>query len=404
MVFAKRLGIPLKTIRTNPGGQLDPSEILGRDELIQRIWNVLEGRCVYMNDLRRIGKTQIMVKMKAEPAPGWVCVKRDLGRFHSAEEFARSAFEDSAEVLTGGKTVMRKMADLLGQAGGLEISGVIKLPDGSPAPWKEVLQRTFQDISESVAKTNQRMLFLWDEVPFLIDNIAKRQGEQVAMEVLDAIRSFTQDFDKIRVLLTGSIGLHHVLKSLQQKGYMGSPLNRMELVRPGPLDPNDAIGLASYLLQGESIRTDDHQACTQFIASSVGNVPFYIHKLISRLPKSETYSVQRLGQILDSELADLNNDWDLEHYRVRLGEYYREDEPLALAILDAVAVQSKMNFDRVRSAVANQMTVGEEKLRTVLKLLCKDHYLEHSHDGLYQYYIAVIARWWRISRDLKELE
>jgi hypothetical protein len=61
MLFAKRLGIPVKTIRTNPGGQLDPSEILGRDELIQRIWNVLEGRCVYMNDLRRIGKTQIMV-------------------------------------------------------------------------------------------------------------------------------------------------------------------------------------------------------------------------------------------------------------------------------------------------------------------------------------------------------
>jgi hypothetical protein len=39
-----------------------------------------------MNDLRRIGKTQIMVKMKAEPALGWVCVKRDLGRRRSPIE------------------------------------------------------------------------------------------------------------------------------------------------------------------------------------------------------------------------------------------------------------------------------------------------------------------------------
>jgi len=76
-------------VKTNPGGQLDPSEIFGRDLQIKQLWTVLEGRCVYMNDLRRIGKTQIMVKMAAEPQPGWVCVKRDPGRFHTAEEFAR---------------------------------------------------------------------------------------------------------------------------------------------------------------------------------------------------------------------------------------------------------------------------------------------------------------------------
>ena len=392
----------MKSIRTNPGGQLDPSEIVGRDELIRRLWEVLAGRCVYMNDLRRIGKTQIMVKMKAYPPTGWICVKRDLGRFHTAEEFARSAYEDSATVLTGGKKAMRKMSELFGKAGGTEIPGVIKLPDGSVAPWKEVLQRTFEDISESVAKTNQRMLFLWDEVPFLIDNIAKRQGEHVAMEVLDSIRSFTQDFDQIRVLLTGSIGLHHVLKSLQQKGYNGSPLNRMELVRPGPLAPYDAIRLATDLLDGESIRTENSQQCAEFIAKAVGNVPFYIHKLISRLKKSEDYTVESIRSVLNIELADLNNDWDLEHYRVRLGEYYGDDEPLAIAILDAIAIHTELDFERVRSVVSNQVTVGDEKLRTVLKLLCKDHYLEHSAEGKYAYYIAIVARWWRISRDLKK--
>lgn len=394
--------VRMKIIRTNPGGQLDPSEIIGRDELIQRLWSVLEGRCVYMNDLRRIGKTQIMVKMKAEPASGWICVKRDLGRFHTAEEFARSAYEDSAEVLTGGKKAMRKMSELFGKAGGIEIPGVIKLPDGSPVPWKEVLQRVFQDISASMLISKQRMLFLWDEVPFLIDNIAKRQGVHVAMEVLDSIRSFTQDFDQIRVLLTGSIGLHHILKTLQQEGYSGSPLNRMDLVRPGPLASPDAIVLANFLLEGESIQTSDRSACAEYIACAVGNVPFYIHKLISRLGKSTIYTVETLGQFLDSELADLNNDWDLEHYRVRLHDYYGDDEPLALAILDEIAIHSKLNFDEVRSAVSNRMPVGEEKLRTVLKLLCKDHYLEHDQNGLYSYYLTVVCRWWRISRDLKE--
>ena len=44
----------------NPGGQLAPEQILGRDPLIAQMWSILEGRSIYMNDLRRIGKTQIM--------------------------------------------------------------------------------------------------------------------------------------------------------------------------------------------------------------------------------------------------------------------------------------------------------------------------------------------------------
>ncbi len=33
------------------------------------------------------------------------------------------------------------------------------------------------------------MVFFWDEMPFLLANIAKREGPAVAMEVLDVLRS-----------------------------------------------------------------------------------------------------------------------------------------------------------------------------------------------------------------------
>ena len=387
---------------TNPGGQLDPDEILGRDGLIEELWRTLIGQCVYMNDLRRIGKTQIMVKMQAQPQNGWVCEKRDLGRFHSAEEFARQAFADSAAVLSGGITAMRRMKKLLQFAEGTEIPGILKLPNGSVPPWKEVLELTFRDITESVAKQSQRMLFLWDEVPFMIDNIAKRQSPQVAMEVLDTIRSLTQDFDRVRVLLTGSIGLHHVLQSLQQVGYTGSPLNRMALVRPGPLAPKDATLLASRLLEGDAVQVDDPVKCAAAIASSVGHVAFYIHKLINRLNPATTYTAKSIREVLDSELADLNSDWDLEHYRNRLGDYYGDDVPLALEILDAVAIHRSADLDKIQSTVSSQMKMETEKLRSVIKLLCKDHYLEHNSKGKYSFYLAVVARWWRLSRDLTE--
>jgi len=387
---------------SNPGGQLDPEEILGRDDLIGEIWKILQGRCVYMNDLRRIGKTQIMVKMYAEPRPGWVCVKRDLGRCHTAEEFARQAFNDSASVLSGGQKAMRSMGQLLGKGAGAEIAGVLKLPDGSPAPWKEVLERTFRDIEDSVTKNNKRMLFLWDEVPFLIDNIAKRQSAQTAMEVLDVIRALTQDFNHVRVLLTGSIGLHHVLESLRKEGYSGSPLNRMELISPGPLSAEKATRLAAGLLKGDGIQVPEDGKCAAAIAASVGHVPFYIHKLISRLQKGTIYTAQSLSDVLDAELANVNSDWDLEHYRKRLADYYGNHVPIVLAILDTVATRRTATFDEIRSAVSSQREVDDETIRDLIKLLCKDHYLVHDTKRTYRFYLAVVARWWRISRDLSQ--
>jgi hypothetical protein len=108
--------------------------------LIAEMWNILEGRSIYMNDLRRIGKTQIMVKMHAFPPSGWLVVKQDLGGTHSAAEFASAACRMSANVLGGKKQVLRVMQSILKEAKGIEIGGFLKLPDGAPAPWKEVLR------------------------------------------------------------------------------------------------------------------------------------------------------------------------------------------------------------------------------------------------------------------------
>ena len=111
-----------------------PDHIVGRNLLIAGVWEILAGRSIYMNDLRRIGKTQVMVKMHAEPAADWITIKCDLGGFHTAGEFAAQAFRMSREGLGQKKKVLRRMNDLLGKAAGLEIAGLIKWPDGTPAP------------------------------------------------------------------------------------------------------------------------------------------------------------------------------------------------------------------------------------------------------------------------------
>lgn len=390
-------------MRVNPGGQLEVESIVGRDELIAQMWEILSGRSIYMNDLRRIGKTQIMVKMAAEPPAGWTTIKRDLGGFHAAAEFATKAYRDSNQALGAKKKSLRTMSDLLARCSGLEIGSVIKFPNGETAPWKEVLSRIFSDLNEAMIELgpNHRILFLWDEVPFLLDNISKREGHQVAMEVLDVLRSLGQDYDRVRLLLTGSIGLHHILGELRQKGYNNSPLNRMAGVRPGPLAEVDAILLARGLVEGASIKCDDIELCATALARSVGHVPFYIHKLVSCLPKQKLLNSGEIERILIREITSEQSDWDLIHYRNRLSAYYGNDERLALRVLDAVAAGERMTFGAIRREVSVGMPNGDDQqLLALMSLLCLDHYLEKTEDNHYRFYLGLIRRWWCINRSL----
>lgn len=356
-----------------------------------------------MNDLRRIGKTQIMVKMHAEPVAGWVSVKCDLGGCHTAGEFAAQAFRMSSEALGSKKRNLRRMRDLLGKAAGLELAGLIKLADGTPAPWKDVLRHTFADIEDEMTSLGPaaRMVFFWDEVPYLLSNIATREGPAIAMEVLDVLRALGQDHDRIRLLLTGSIGMHHILSDLKKEGYLGSPLNRMELVQPGPLAAADAIALSQSLMTGNEVSCDDLEICAAALATAVGHVPFYIHKLISRLPRGATSTKDSIEALLDREITSDNNDWDLQHYRDRLKPYYGPQEKLAVLILDALALNANLTFHEIREQINAQAATDDETLRQILKLLCNDNYLTRTEENTYQFYLILIRRWWRLNRSLQ---
>jgi hypothetical protein len=379
-----------------------PSHIVGRDAFIALVWGLLAQFSLYMNDLRRIGKTRIIRKMHAEVPTGWLAAFSDLEGTHTAEEFAALVYKDSAAVLKGKKGVLRKMSALLGKAAGLEVMGVIKLPDGQNAPWKDVLRTTFDDMVDALSELpDTRMVFFWDEVPFMLENIANRQGKETAMEVLDILRELSQRHDSIRLLLTGSIGIHHVLRSLWGDGYKGSPLNHMKLIQPGPLEPEHAASFAKSEISRRGLSCEAPDFCAAMLSELVSNVPFYIENLAARLPLGVSLTPALMEAELETELRSDTSDWDLDYYRRRVKAVFPQHEKLVLAILDTIAgSDSALSFQEVRMLVSARAEVDEEVLREHLKLLCMDHYLVRDDANAYRFYLPLIRRWWKINRSL----
>ena len=393
-----------KPLKSNPGGQLAPDEVVGRDRLVARLWDTLEGRSVVLTAERRMGKTSILKKMEAEPRDLFKTIRRDLENISSPLEFVERLFEDIKTQLNWKDQGTNYFKSFIQYLEGIDIkimgSG-FKLPERAKSHWKILLEKILEDLIIVVNKDQQKIVFLWDELPLMIDKIRKNEGETVAMDLLDSLRHLRQTYDNVRMVYTGSIGLHHVLTKLKKAGYSNAPTNDMETIEVPPLDQENALELTSALLLGERITPQNSEETVKTLIEGVDYVPFYIHSLVKELKYEQTVNSEIVKALIQK--AIVNNNWELSHFNERIDTYYDTDLcSLIRAILDILAVQEKsLKFsDLINLLKIEIVNVNSEQVREVLKLLRQDHYLQRNEQGEEGFYFSLIKRWWCLDRGL----
>ena len=394
-------------MKANPGGQIDSSEVVGRDELIEQIWDTLDQQSIRMNAERRIGKTTIIKKLCAEPRSGWVPIFQDLEQYHTALKFALGVYREVEGFLSQHQRIARRAQELLKSLGGTEIKGILKLPAfDKQAPWQDILTKSLEDLVEAREKDNERIVLLWDEVPYMLDNISKGESPASAIAVLDTLRALRQELGGLRMILTGSIGFHHVIRSLND--YTNSPLNDAFPLEVPALTPGAACELATKLIAGENIATDNPQALAKALAQAADGFPFYIHHLAKALKSAKKPATpESVEAVLNRQLLDPNDPWELHHYRKRITDYYGKDnEQAVLGILDGVAVRPMpVSVNELLAELKNTGVLADrERLISLLRLVEQDHYLARDSQGHYHYRFPLLQRWWMLSRGLENNE
>lgn len=386
------------------------SEVVGRDQVIEQIWDTLEQQSIRMNAERRIGKTTIIKKLCAEPRNGWVPIFQDLEQYHTAEQFAVAVYREVDRFLSKRDRVARRSREFLKSIGGAEVKGVLKLPSfDQQIPWKEILTKLVEDLVEERERQDQRPVFLWDEVPLMLDDIRKREGEPVAMEVLDTLRALRQELGNkgLRMILTGSIGFHHVIGSLKREGYANSPLNDTFPLEVLPLESHFARELAANLIAGENIPVEHAETVANAVAKVSDCFPFYIHHIVKALKLAGgTATADSVQKVVAHQLLDASDPWELGHYRTRIPIYYgKDDESPVLGLLDSVAVRSgPVSINELLAELKGMGILSDrERLLQLLKSVEQDHYLSRDGQGDYRFKFPLLQRWWKLSRGLSEV-
>lgn len=381
-------------MKANPGGIVAPDQVIGRDLLIRELWERLEQQSLIISAERRMGKTSVIRKMEAESPEGQLTIFRDLEGIESAIEFVEAVWQDVEEYLSRSKKTTEGVRKFLNQISGLEISG-IKIPSVATTKWKILLTKIIEDL---VKHQDSQVVLLWDEMPYMLDKIA----ESEAMEILNVLRSLRQTYPTLRMVFTGSIGLHHIISKLKNKGYSNAPTNDMYVVDIKPLSLKDATKLSKLLLQGENIATVSEQSIAEAIARIVNCIPFYIHHLISSFKfTQDKVDLEVVKSKLEELITNPLNPMQMDHYRERIDSYYNsQQQEYALAILDILAVKPGIKFNDLWNELTNERENSDkETARSVLKLLLKDYYLIQENKA-YIFRYEIVRKYWQTERDL----
>jgi hypothetical protein len=389
----------------NPGGILAPDEVVGRDALVARLWKILERRSIYLTAERRMGKTSIVRdKMGNETPKNIRLVYMDASKAATPLEFVEKLLHESNDILALGNKAKFFFASAGKLLAGSEVKAGVsfKLPTDLGANWKTLLESLLRDL----AAHDQRIILAFDELPLMLDKIKQStensKGEVIIMELLDTLRAARQTNPELRMIYTGSLGLHHVLTSLKNQGYQNDPTNDMSLIEVEPLKLEDAAILASRLFKGEEILTNDLATSANHLAIVTDGMPYYIQHVVEELGAHGLNGEPNdIDQLIVRRFTDMRDPWHLRYYDERIDTHYREElRPLARALLDLIAESEvPLTFDDLTEGInPNLEATDPETVRNVLRLLGLDNYLSRNEDGGYLFRYPFLTRVWRALR------
>lgn len=399
--------------------QTDAKNVIGRDKIIQHIWHRLEKTSIRFTAERRIGKTTIMTKMAAEPLPGKVVIYSDLEQVGSPMQFVEVILTSLSGHLSKTQVATNWLDRLSSKLGGTEIVGVIKLPQIKGQDWQPLLKDTLNAVCQN--QTSQQLVFLWDEMPYMLQKIHESEitsgsNEKSALAILDILRALRAENPNLRMIFTGSVGLHHILNTLRDDRLAAQPVNNMPTIPIGPLSEEYAKQLAKNLLKTEEIECDNEELVIASLVTLTDRVPFYLNSVISQLALHEgKITVQEVEAQIGQHLIASYDPWEMEHFRSRLKTYYPnqlqdiDGKPLAEAsiaklLLNHLAMSNDaQSINECFAAIkAKQRIEQRDTVTTLLDSLAKDHYIVRNTDGKYHFLFPLLKRWWILAEGLNE--
>lgn len=406
----------LPTIATIPDEQ-----IVGRDKEITQLLRLLRSQSVSVEELRRMGKSMLLLKM------AYLCNSKQLPVEFEKENFKAKYFSfqgrqnlgEVIDLLIEGLKEFKEWHQIdfsktynvireVFNSPKVEIGGVgfsLNLPEYKKS-WKEIFFTTLNDIAKAQEAAGGKLILIFDELPIMLWDWYMDEKHEDAMEFLDILRERRQALEKqgIRFVYCGSIGIKIVLNTFRKNfKYSGEPTNEMAEFNLKPFSKEDSNFLCEcFLLSEFQIKNEDKQECLDLAYELSNGLPFYISTLFNLLQTEFDYEVSpsSIRNAYELILGDAKQHKAFKQLIDRLEIYYPKQKNIEMnVILNLLSNQDEFLEEADLYA---QVDIDDKKsLKESLDILLEDHYLDRSLEGgkrSYRFKYQIFKKWWQINR------
>ncbi len=391
------------------GGVPEPNELFGRDHTIRFIWEQLRGNNILLVALRRFGKTGVMNHLLKRTAAGFVAVYLDVEDVHDPEVFCSNLIAAILEhdtlraIVNGAKALPKKLLEFVrSQVGSVKTEGFeIGLRDVVPRDeWSTVTRALLLEME----KADETVLFILDEFPQLIENIARKHDEDEARGFLQWFRSLRMKqkdaLRRYRFVLGGSTSIDLILRRLDVPDKLNDfcrvPIEALTQEHAEAL--LDALALAS----GLHFAAEGRAALFELITPPV---PYFLQLFVSQIKLEEKLKDRELGredvtEVYSRRVLGPTCRAYFDYYRQRLNRYGEKGQRAALTVLQEVAhaptgrVSDSALYDvyrRARGKGASSFEFSE-----IMADLESDWYLLlDPKTNEYAFLLQVMCDWWK---------
>ncbi|MDP6154637.1 MAG: hypothetical protein QGH39_04930 [Candidatus Thermoplasmatota archaeon] len=389
-----------------------------RKEKIKEIWEALKTGSVLFLGPRRFGKTSIMLNLREKPNPGWTVFYMDTEWIDDPTMFIADMFTKALS----SPTLRDKVHKIVNKDSNKEILGILEslasgklgTSEAKFAIHKQVMnewlrkgQFFIKTINDS-QKEGSKILYILDEVPWMLSSMLKKCGADEIRQFLSwfrALRHTTEGMRNIRFLISGSIGLNHILREAEAV----STVNDLRTISIEGFGKEKGLVFTRELIRANNFK------CSDDVVDSILNIigipvhPFFVQLLVSFLANEirdrdlKEPSVEDVGTVYWSRVLGLEGKIYFDHYYQRLFSYYSPLEADGareiLAHLSVNPELTKRQVFEIFHRIAGDTDIKPNKLREAFERmmddLMNDFYLEYDRaNDCYRFRYKILQDWW----------
>lgn len=334
-----------------------------RPQIEADIWaEIKKGNHVLIAAPRRVGKSSVMTSMIENAPPNTQCIFKNIEAIDSETMFYKEFFELIIQCLNKfqkGSTAIKNFLKSI-NIEEITLEGVKFKDKKTPNYLDEI-----NSILPKLASNNVKVVLFLDELPEVLNYLNVQNRKTEAMGILNNLRAWRQNPDirnHFNLVLAGSVGIHHIVKTIEGRT---NKINDLGVINFEALTLSEAQNYISWATEKATVQYDT--TLQKHLLSKINYfIPYFINLMLIEISEAAFRS-------RDSNITTTNIDKAFNEI-VKKNDYFKEWKS---RIFDYFPIEDAEFINEALVFITHKNAIGKRELYNLaLKHNKKNSYME----------------------------